>query len=177
MAQHTQPPPKPGVQDVTQAVIADLKDRTRLGVQKYGRPLQTQNGRNALQDAYEEALDLCQYLKQARMEQEEETVQKFRRVVVVSAIVCYGCGRLVHANESRPATVVMETGGDEYLAFYCRKACAGPGVVPTPVAQAPEPVEWPPLDWPTCSGCGKRYNPEWKSACAAGMCHGRPSGA
>lgn len=46
-------------------VVNDLQVRKFFGVQKYGTPLQAGNGRDALQDAYEEALDLCQYLKQA----------------------------------------------------------------------------------------------------------------
>ena len=32
---------------------------------EYGEPLTTGNGRDALRDAYEEALDLCLYLRQA----------------------------------------------------------------------------------------------------------------
>lgn len=62
-----------GRQAVTEAVIEDLKERTRQGVIKYGRPLETFNGRNALVDAYQEALDLCQYLKQRLMEEETQT--------------------------------------------------------------------------------------------------------
>lgn len=58
-------------QDVTPLLIADLEARAAVGLKKYGRPLQTHNGRNALLDAYEEALDMALYLKQALMEQEE----------------------------------------------------------------------------------------------------------
>jgi len=39
---------------------------------KYGTVLKTHNGRNALMDAYQEALNLCMYLKQALLEQEEK---------------------------------------------------------------------------------------------------------
>lgn len=46
-------------------VMEDLAERLEHGTRKYGQPLQAHNGRNALQDAYEEALDLCVYLKQA----------------------------------------------------------------------------------------------------------------
>ena len=53
-------------------LIADIRDRTRVGVETYGTPLQPHNGRDALQDAYEEALDLCFYLKQALMERQKE---------------------------------------------------------------------------------------------------------
>lgn len=45
-------------------VIADMHDRDLDGVREYGVPLLTHNGRDALQDAYEEALDLAAYLRQ-----------------------------------------------------------------------------------------------------------------
>lgn len=51
-------------------VQADLDARLALGVERYGQPLQPHNGRNSLRDAYEEALDLCVYLRNALYEQE-----------------------------------------------------------------------------------------------------------
>ena len=54
--------------DIADLVIEDMKERKKMGKKKYGVPLRAHNGRNALQDAYEEALDLCQYLKQALVE-------------------------------------------------------------------------------------------------------------
>jgi len=45
-------------------VIADMRERNREGRKKYGTPLQAGNGRNALVDAYQEALDLAVYLRQ-----------------------------------------------------------------------------------------------------------------
>lgn len=45
-------------------VTADLKQRAAVGVNKYGALLQANNGRDALRDAYEEALDLAMYLRQ-----------------------------------------------------------------------------------------------------------------
>ena len=53
-------------------VITDLFNRMEHGMRKYGTYLQANNGRNALQDAYEEALDLAVYLKQALEEQRNE---------------------------------------------------------------------------------------------------------
>lgn len=44
-------------------VSADLQARKEHGIQKYGQPLQASNQRDHLQDAYEEALDMCVYLK------------------------------------------------------------------------------------------------------------------
>jgi len=50
---------------IVDLVKADLDTRSAVGVRKYGTKLQAQNGRNALMDAYQEALDLCMYLRQA----------------------------------------------------------------------------------------------------------------
>lgn len=55
---------------ITDEVISDLKKRKEFGLAKYGTYLQPFNGRNPLQDAYEEVLDLAQYLKQALLEQQ-----------------------------------------------------------------------------------------------------------
>lgn len=52
------------------AVRRDLEAREQLGIERYGTPLQPHNGRDALRDAYEEALDLACYLKQVLIEQE-----------------------------------------------------------------------------------------------------------
>jgi hypothetical protein len=46
-------------------VIEDMKERDRLGVARYGVPLLPRNGRDMLREAYEEALDLCVYLRTA----------------------------------------------------------------------------------------------------------------
>lgn len=45
-------------------VIDDMRQRDFDGRRKYGTPLQASNGRDALVDAYQEALDLCVYLRQ-----------------------------------------------------------------------------------------------------------------
>lgn len=57
----------PFIQD---AVIADIEDRKKIGIERYGTPLQAFNGRDALRDAYEEAIDLCMYLKQLLVERD-----------------------------------------------------------------------------------------------------------
>jgi len=61
------PNDRPAIQDL---VAADVAERKRVGIERYGVPLQAFNGRDALRDAYEEALDLCQYLKQALYERD-----------------------------------------------------------------------------------------------------------
>lgn len=57
-------------------VMKDLEDRAALGMIKYGTLLKTHNGRDALQDAYEEALDLSMHLAQAIMEREIDSESK-----------------------------------------------------------------------------------------------------
>lgn len=58
---------------VQSAVIADLGERTEVGIERYGTALQPWNGRDALRDAYEEALDLTCYLKQVLIERDTPT--------------------------------------------------------------------------------------------------------
>ena len=52
-------------------VVADIKDRKFMGLAKYGTILQAHNGRDALIDAYQEALDLACYLRQMIAERGE----------------------------------------------------------------------------------------------------------
>jgi hypothetical protein len=49
---------------IQRLVIADMEARLQVGIERYGTPLQAHNGRDALQDAYEEGLDLVMYLRQ-----------------------------------------------------------------------------------------------------------------
>ena len=51
-------------------VISDMKSRDEFGRSHYGVPLQPHNVRDALKDAYAEALDLCVYLRQAIFERD-----------------------------------------------------------------------------------------------------------
>lgn len=61
-----QPKPVPNESTpVWDMVVADMKARDQVGRKRYGTPLQTNNGRDMLQDAYEEALDLVVYLRGA----------------------------------------------------------------------------------------------------------------
>lgn len=58
---------RPAIQDL---VSVDVAERKQQGIQKYGTVLQGFNGRDALIDAYQEALDLVQYLRQALYERD-----------------------------------------------------------------------------------------------------------
>jgi len=50
--------------DIATLVKNDIESRAEKGVKTYGERLRPNNGRDALWDAYEEALDLCMYLRQ-----------------------------------------------------------------------------------------------------------------
>ena len=66
-----QPPPRPNDGPaVWDLVIADMQERDGVGRERYGTPLQPNNGRDALKDAYAEALDLVVYLRQAIYERD-----------------------------------------------------------------------------------------------------------
>lgn len=65
-----QPAPTPNTSTpIVDLVIKDMAQRKELGTLRYGTPLQAHNGRDALIDAYQEALDLCIYLRQVIEEQ------------------------------------------------------------------------------------------------------------
>jgi hypothetical protein len=76
MASHAdssaQPSPTGNGNPVVIEVIKDLVDRRAAGTKKYGTELRTENGRDALADAYQEALDLACYIKQALMERDKQ---------------------------------------------------------------------------------------------------------
>lgn len=61
-----QQPPQPSKgSDCWLLVLEDMKARRELGISRYGQPVLPHNGRDALLDAYQEALDMCVYLRQA----------------------------------------------------------------------------------------------------------------
>src|SRR5215510_12794072 len=60
-----QPPPiGNGRLSIQSLVRSDLEQREQLGIERYGTALQPGNGRNAIVDAYQEAMDLTCYLRQ-----------------------------------------------------------------------------------------------------------------
>jgi hypothetical protein len=66
-----QPLPTEGHQDVHTAVMKLLEDRHALGIQRYGKPLQTNNGRNPYRDMVEELMDALNYAMQIILENKE----------------------------------------------------------------------------------------------------------
>ena len=66
---HTeQAAPSAGRQDVFPELVRMLQERYQLGVDRYGTPLQTFNGRDAGRDLFDELIDAFQYGKQLDME-------------------------------------------------------------------------------------------------------------
>lgn len=60
---------KPGMSvTVAEFLIKDIEARAAMGEQQYGRRLHTENGRNAMIDAYQELLDGAIYAYQAHLE-------------------------------------------------------------------------------------------------------------
>lgn len=55
------------------ALVADMLARDLLGRERYGSPLLVWNGRDALADAYQEALDMVVYLEQCHQRVPEST--------------------------------------------------------------------------------------------------------
>jgi len=53
-------------------IIDDLQYRSRIGLERYGTTLKTNNGRDALIDVYEELLDAYVYAVQYSMESEPD---------------------------------------------------------------------------------------------------------
>ena len=64
-----QPAPKPGGVPVQAVLIEALKQRMAFGLKKYGRLLETHNGRDPLRDMWEEMLDMVSYFTQYVLEQ------------------------------------------------------------------------------------------------------------
>lgn len=71
-AAHQQAPVKNDRVAIQDLVVADIQARKKVGLERYGTFLQAFNGRDALMDAYQEALDLAIYLRQAIEERDEK---------------------------------------------------------------------------------------------------------
>lgn len=53
---------KNGTPTTHDLMISDMRERHRIGIERYGAPLQHDNGRDHLVDAYQELLDAVVYL-------------------------------------------------------------------------------------------------------------------
>lgn len=76
-----QPAPQPNDRPSIQSLVRqDLEEREQVGIQRYGTPLQPHNGRDALVDAYQEALDLACYIRQEIQERRDSAAWTLRDV-------------------------------------------------------------------------------------------------
>jgi hypothetical protein len=79
-----EPPPQNNQhRPVYESLIEAIQERACFGLDKYGTHLQPFNGRNALNDALQESLDMNFYLMQKVVELEEqlESVKKICREI------------------------------------------------------------------------------------------------
>jgi hypothetical protein len=95
-------------------VIADMQSRDAAGRAKYGTPLQANNGRDALVDAYQEALDLAVYLvpRPAFDAEHEEAATPRKQVPHVTSQSVLDAGINVFGLQ-----LVLESLGDGALTF------------------------------------------------------------
>ena len=68
------------IKQVWPLVVKDMLERNEAGAVKYNRYLQTDCPDNMLQHAYEEALDLCVYLK-TQLEKKNNAVRHLERLM------------------------------------------------------------------------------------------------
>ena len=91
-----EPPPKPHGVVVPDALIEYLKEkhpfcgpplvelvqeRNAFGMAKYGQPLMSQDGRNGVEDARQEAGDLLQYIYKVHLAGDKEGVEKLVKLL------------------------------------------------------------------------------------------------
>lgn len=77
MSVRPEPNPFPGTKEILPELLRDIQIKAESGQVKYGTLLQTNNGRRALADLYQELIDACFYIKQELMEREESNVSAF----------------------------------------------------------------------------------------------------
>lgn len=70
-----QPMPTGDGQSVFTLVFADLMAREEKGIETYGTSLKTRNGRDAMQDLYEELLDAALYIRQVIAERHDTQLE------------------------------------------------------------------------------------------------------
>lgn len=125
MAEQPMPTPN-GHPSIQSLVRADLEQREQLGVKRYGTPLQPHNGRDALLDAYEEALDLACYLRQALAEREaHQQPDPARLIADLEAEVKWQ--RKTYGDGSNRAATGRLIGTMDALTIVRQWVAAGPG--------------------------------------------------
>jgi len=68
------------------SIAEDVEARIRIGEKKYGKRLQSFNGRDAVKDLYDEVLDALNYSKQLEIEGKDNG-NIFRDLISLAAVV------------------------------------------------------------------------------------------
>lgn len=89
--------------DDQELLIDDIKQRRQLGIERYGQGHRPFNGRDTLEDLYQEQLDLLVYLRSikrmAESSKDEVVVEIARTLKASSGLkedVCYAVAERVH---------------------------------------------------------------------------------
>jgi len=80
------PPIESNRVSVWELVIEDMKERDKIGREKYKMPLRAYDGRNSLIESYQECLDMAVYLRKA-IEEQEEQVLMYRIVTSADTVI------------------------------------------------------------------------------------------
>jgi hypothetical protein len=75
LATADQPTPHGTGREIFPLVVADLEERRQYGIRTYGEGLTANNGRDALQDLYQELLDAVVYIRQEIEERDNPQVK------------------------------------------------------------------------------------------------------
>jgi hypothetical protein len=93
-----QPLPAPGELNVQEVLSKVVIERMRYGIEKYGSPLETFNGRDPIRDVWEELIDALVYMTQVRLERGDrlpgmEPTDRIRTTDLTLPVVrCNACG-------------------------------------------------------------------------------------
>jgi hypothetical protein len=115
---------------IWELVIEDISARDQAGRAKYGTPLQAHNGRDAMIDAYQEALDLVVYLRQVIEERSAEQTTRLeenRKIALVERLA-YALDSLIEARVAYHSGWDICGCGDCYLKRLSVEASAVFGV-------------------------------------------------
>lgn len=69
-----------GVLEISEAALSFLRQRVAIGIQTYGQPLYTHNGRDARRDCVEELADATLYAFQMYLESEGKSYKERRKL-------------------------------------------------------------------------------------------------
>lgn len=94
----TEPMPRPGPANIFAIAREVLEQRAKQGMETYGRPLESFNGRNPARDALEEAADQFVYLIQL-CEEREKMLLWMSDAYGVLAATGHGSGLLQRADD------------------------------------------------------------------------------